>query len=63
MGEPHCRLFITEALVMAGYGERLKKRAQRLPGHLWVDADAVIGDRFKLERWFIYFGDLELETC
>lgn len=30
---------------MVGCGERLKKRAQRLPGSLWVDADAVAGDR------------------
>lgn len=33
---------------MVGYGERLEKRAQRLPGSPWVDADAVAEDRFKL---------------
>jgi hypothetical protein len=29
---------------MVDCGERLKKRAQRLPGSLWVDEDAVAGD-------------------
>lgn len=34
--------------MVVGHGERLQKRAQRLPGSPWVDADAVAGGRFKL---------------